>query len=99
MCAALNSSLSILRGFDAAARLGSFAKAAAEMLLTESAISHQIRALEGALGRPLFRRVGRSVVLTDAGKEFGRTVHRALRDLDDGAMRLGEAVAGRPAIS
>ena len=88
MANALNSSLSTLRGFEAAARSGSFAQAAEELHLTHSAISHQIRSLERELGQPLFRRVARSVVLTDAGKDFAQTVRRALRTLDDGVGRL-----------
>jgi len=88
MPATLTSSLSALRGFEAAARLGSFAGAAEELHLTHSAISHQIRALERELGQPLFRRVARSVVLTDAGEDFARTVIRVLRTLDDGVGRL-----------
>jgi DNA-binding transcriptional LysR family regulator len=86
--ATLSSSLSTLRGFEAAARLGSFAEAAQELHLTHSAISHQIRALERELGQPLFRRVARSVVLTDAGKDFAQTVRRVLRTLEDGVARL-----------
>ncbi len=88
MPAALNSSLSTLRGFEAAARLGSFARAADELRLTQSAISHQVRSLEHELGQPLFRRVARTVVLTDAGTDFAQTVTRALRSLDDGVARL-----------
>lgn len=94
----LNSSLSTLRGFDAAARLGSFAKAASALFLTESAISHQIRSLEGELGQPLFRRVARSVVLTDAGKDFAQTVHRVLRSLDDGVKRLSPYLKPRSVV-
>jgi LysR family glycine cleavage system transcriptional activator len=94
----LNSSLSVLRGFDAAARLGSFAKAAAALFLTESAISHQVRSLESELGQPLFRRVGRSVVLTDAGKDFCKTVNRTLRSLDEGVMRLSPYLKPRSVV-
>jgi LysR family glycine cleavage system transcriptional activator len=94
----LNSSLSVLRGFDAAARLGSFAKAAAALFLTESAISHQIRSLERELGQPLFRRVGRSVVLTDAGKDFGKTVNRTLHSFDEGVMRLSPYLKPRSVV-
>jgi LysR family glycine cleavage system transcriptional activator len=77
-----------LRGFEAAARLASFALAADELHLSHSAVSHQIKLLEGELGQPLFRRVGRSVVLTDAGKDFARTVRDILRRLEDGVVRL-----------
>jgi LysR family glycine cleavage system transcriptional activator len=80
--------LSTLRGFEAAARLASFALAANELHLSHSAISHQIKQLEEELGQPLFRRVGRSVVLTDAGKDFSRTVRDILQRLEDGVARL-----------
>jgi LysR family glycine cleavage system transcriptional activator len=80
--------LSTLRGFEAAARLASFALAADELHLSHSAVSHQIKLLEQELGQPLFRRVGRSVVLTDAGRDFARTVREMLRRLEDGVVRL-----------
>jgi LysR family transcriptional regulator, glycine cleavage system transcriptional activator len=80
--------LSTLRGFEAAARLASFALAADELHLSHSAVSHQIKLLEQELGQPLFRRVGRSVVLTDAGQDFARTVREMLRRLEDGVARL-----------
>jgi LysR family transcriptional regulator, glycine cleavage system transcriptional activator len=80
--------LSTLRGFEAAARLASFALAANELHLSHSAVSHQIKLLEEELGQPLFRRVGRSVVLTDAGKDFARTVRDILHRLEDGVARL-----------
>jgi len=56
-----------LRAFDAAARHLSFNKAAAELGVTPSAISHQIRLLERYCGRALFRRRPRPLSLTDAG--------------------------------
>lgn len=80
--------LSTLRGFEAAARLASFALAAKELHLSHSAVSHQIKLLEAELGQPLFRRVGRSVVLTDAGTDFARSVRDILQRLEDGVARL-----------
>jgi LysR family transcriptional regulator, glycine cleavage system transcriptional activator len=80
--------LSTLRGFEAAARLASFALAANELHLSHSAVSHQIKLLEAELGQPLFRRVGRSVVLTDAGKDFARSVRDILQRIEDGVARL-----------
>ena len=56
-----------LRAFDAAARHLSFKKAAAELGVTPTAISHQIRLLERYCGRALFRRRPRPLSLTDAG--------------------------------
>lgn len=56
-----------LRAFDAAARHLSFKKAAAELGVTPTAISHQIRLLEQYCGRALFRRRPRPLSLTEAG--------------------------------
>lgn len=59
--------LSALRAFEAAARLGSFKAAAAELSVTPTAVSHQIRALEAQTGLILFHRQVRKVSLTDMG--------------------------------
>jgi LysR family transcriptional regulator, glycine cleavage system transcriptional activator len=59
--------LTELRAFEAAARLGSFRRAASELHVTPTAISHQIRLFEQAMGMPLFRRRPRPLTLTDAG--------------------------------
>ncbi len=61
-------SLKLLTGFEAAARLGSFSRAAEELYLSQSAISHQIHELETQIGQPLFHRIGRGVELTVAGE-------------------------------
>lgn len=57
-----------LRYFWTAAKEGSLARAAAKMHVSQPSISEQIRELEGALGEKLFRREGRSNVLTDTGQ-------------------------------
>ena len=80
--------LQFLHGFEAAARLGSFSLAAAELGLSQSAVSHQIRLLEDRIGQPLFRRVGRTVLLTDAGRDYQRSVRRSLDLLEEGYKRL-----------
>lgn len=59
-----------LRAFEAAARLGSFARASEELHLTPSAVSHQIRALERWFGRALFRRANRQATLTADGQRL-----------------------------
>lgn len=82
--------LGTLRGFEAAARLGSFHKAAEELHLTQSAISQQIRSLEAYLEQPLFFRSGRSVSLTDAGHDFLSTTQSLLQQLAVGVRRLGQ---------
>ncbi|MDR6293928.1 MULTISPECIES: LysR substrate-binding domain-containing protein [Inquilinus] len=90
-----------LRTFDLAARHESFARAAQALHLTDSAVSHQMRRLEAAVGFALFERRGRRVVLTNAGREFHRTVHDSLETMAAAAAELasraGEA-AGPLAI-
>jgi LysR family transcriptional regulator, glycine cleavage system transcriptional activator len=80
--------LQFLQGFEAASRLGSFSKAAEELGLSQSAVSHEMRLLEERVGQPLFLRVGRSVQLTDAGRLYQRSVRQALDDLDAAQQRL-----------
>lgn len=62
--------LTELRAFEAAARHLSFKLAAAELGVTPTAISHQIRLLEQHCGRPLFRRRPRPLALTWAGEQL-----------------------------
>lgn len=81
-------SLGALAGFEAAARLGSFSKAAAELNMTQSAVSHQVKSLEAQLGLALFRRVHRRVELTDAGRDLHRTATDALETTRRGVRRL-----------
>ena len=67
-------SFATLRSFESAARHESFTLAADELHLTQSAISRQVKELELSMGVNLFRRVGRHVVLTNAGKKFADDV-------------------------
>lgn len=60
--------LAWLRSFDAAARHGSFTKAAAELCITQGAVSQQVKQLEDWLRRPLFLRTPRALVPTPEGK-------------------------------
>lgn len=64
--------------FEAAARLESFLRAADELRLTPSAVSHQIRSLEQSLGVLLFHRVNRAVMLTDVGRKYADEISEAL---------------------
>lgn len=77
-------SLKLLTGFEAAARLGSFSRAAEELYLSQSAISHQIHELETQIGQPLFHRVGRGVELTVAGEVLWRSVRLSMETLRNG---------------
>ena len=80
--------LQYLLGFEAAARLGSFSRAAEELGLSQSAISHEMRLLEQRIGQPLFIRHGRSIRLTDCGRDYHRTVSQCLDQLEAGFRRL-----------
>lgn len=82
--------LNALRGFEAAARLGSFHKAAEALNLTQSAISQQVCSLETYLEQPLFHRSGRSVSLTDAGHDLLSTTQSLLQHLAVGIRRLDQ---------
>lgn len=78
-------SLNALRAFEAAARHLNLTRAAEELCVTQAAVSHQVKALEDQLGRMLFRRTARGLLLTDEGallapvvaEAFGR-IERAL---------------------
>lgn len=82
-------SLSTLRAFEAAARHGSFKRAAMELAVTPTAISHQIRQLEEQTGLRLFNREVRKVVLTEAGAQ----VYPVLRDGFDAFQAVFETLA------
>jgi LysR family glycine cleavage system transcriptional activator len=86
--------LSFLPTFEAAGRLGSFAAAAAELHLTPSAISQQIRALEDAIGVPLFERSGRTAMLTRAGESYLLEVRQSLGELAASTSRLQRRTEG-----
>ncbi len=73
--------LNSLRAFESAARLLSFTKAADELSVTQSAVSHQVKGLEDWAGLPLFRRDGRAVALTEAAQKFLPAVTQALDQL------------------
>ena len=81
-------SLDLLRGFEAAARQLSFTKAAAELFLTQSAVSRQVQALEEQLGTALFERHHRQIRLTAAGQKLFRATGEAMRLLTDVATEI-----------
>jgi len=90
-------SLRQLRAFAAVARHHSFVRAAAELHLTPSAISLQIKELEQAVGLSLFGRSGRAAALTRAGELLLVDVSRALlalKDAEDTLSRLRGAETG-----
>jgi DNA-binding transcriptional LysR family regulator len=81
-------SLDLLRGFEAAARHMSFTRAAAELHVTQSAVSRQIRTLEESIGVPLFRRLNRALLLTEEGQALARAAGIALGGIEQALTRL-----------
>jgi len=81
-------SLNALRAFEAAARLGSVSQAAAELHVTHGAVSRHVRALEEALGRPLFVRDGRGLALTTDGHRLRESAGEAFGMLQAGWTAL-----------
>lgn len=80
--------LNTLHAFHVAARLSNLSRAGEELHVTHAAISNQIKRLETWLGRKLFQRSGRGIVLTPAGVELQRTVDSALADISAASQRL-----------
>ena len=76
-----------LLAFSALARRGSFTLAAKDLFLTQSAVSHAIKSLEDDVGCRLLDRVGRRVLLTQAGEQFLRHTEKILREME--AARTG----------
>ena len=86
--------LDLLRGFESAARHLSFTRAAAELFLTQSAVSRQVQSLEEFLGVPLFERRHKALMLTEAGQAYYRVVAPALDQLREATRKLREARGG-----
>src|SRR5579863_10057445 len=81
-------SLNGLRAFEAAARHLSFTQAAAELNVTQAAISHQIRRLEEQLGLRLFERRNRALALTREAQDYLPAIRAAFEDLRRATARL-----------
>lgn len=91
-------SLSALRSFEAAARHESAKQAAQELSVTATAISHQIRGLEDALGVSLFIRRPRQLVLTPQGRELQEVLATAFDSIGSAVERL-KAVPARKGVT
>lgn len=92
--------LNALRAFEAAARRLSFTKAAEELNVTPGAISQHIRQLEDYAGTPLFKRTGRSVLLTDAAQAALPMVRDAFDQIAEaGRIMQAPARKGRVMVS
>ena len=91
-------SLRAIAAFESAARHESFAKAAEELNLTQSAISHSIRGLEARLGARLFLRRGRNVVLSDEGRSLAERLRVSLMLLAQALEGVSPAEAGESLV-
>lgn len=80
--------LKALPVFEAVARLNSFSLAAEELAVSQSAVSHQIKQLETYLGEQLFWRSGRTLSLTDEGRQYLDAISSALLQVERASEQL-----------
>jgi LysR family transcriptional regulator, glycine cleavage system transcriptional activator len=93
-------SLNALLVFETAARHQSFTRAAAELGVTQTAVSHQVKALEGELGVVLFRRSPRRLVLTGDGQAWAAELQRIFYRLREVNTKLRSAASSeRPLVA
>lgn len=81
-------SMNALRAFEAAARHLNFSRAADELFVTQGAISRQIKLLEESLGVPLFKRLPRTIELTEYGREYLPVMRDAFDRIEQATLRL-----------
>jgi LysR family glycine cleavage system transcriptional activator len=81
-------SLNGLRAFETSARQESFARAAAELGVTQGAVSHQVKTLEAQLGVALFHRQAQGVSLTEAGRFYLPFLTRAFEGIATATQEL-----------
>jgi LysR family transcriptional regulator, hydrogen peroxide-inducible genes activator len=90
-----------LRYFVAVADEGNFSRAAAKVRVAQPSLSQQIRKLEAEIGQPLFDRLPRSVVLTEAGRcfiEYARQILASIGDARRCVDELKGEIAGKVAV-
>jgi DNA-binding transcriptional LysR family regulator len=98
----VNVSLRQLRVFEAVARQLSYTRAAEELHLTQPAVSMQVRQLEDQVGLPLFEKLGKSIALTDAGRElchYSRGINRSLQEMEEVLESLKGLSRGRLSVA
>jgi len=98
----MNVSLRQLQVFETVARLLSYTRAAAELHLTQPAVSMQVRQLEEEVGLPLFEKLGKQISLTEAGHElfhYSRTIDRSLQEMEEVVESLKGVSRGRLSIA
>lgn len=80
--------LNALKAFESAARHLSFTKAADELFVTQAAVSHQIKSLEGYLSTKLFHRKNRSLLLTEEGQAYFQDLRDIFSQMQEATDRL-----------
>ncbi|WP_171182030.1 LysR family transcriptional regulator [Ruegeria sp. HKCCD8929] len=93
-----DTSLGEIIAFVTVARLGSFALAADELLVTQSALSKRIKKLEDSIGAPLLDRTTRSVAVSTLGREFLPKAKRIIEDYNRSLNDMSELVKVRKGI-
>ncbi|MBQ0832614.1 LysR family transcriptional regulator [Marinobacter sp.] len=91
--------LKALPVFEAVARLNSFSLAAQELSVSQSAVSHQIKQLETYLGEKLFWRSGRTLALTDEGRQYLDVISTSLLQIERASEQLLGHEGGRLRLS
>src|SRR5262249_19767059 len=91
-------SLDALRVFEASARHASFTKAAKELHITQTAVSHRIRNLETDLGIVLFRRLTRRLELTAEGERLAHGIREGLERIQLAILDLDDQVTAGPLV-
>ncbi|MGF7008476.1 LysR substrate-binding domain-containing protein [Aminobacter sp. BE322] len=91
--------LTAIRVFEAAARHASFTKAAAELGMTQAAVSYQIKLLEERVGAPLFLRRPRQVALTEVGRRLAPAASEAFAILGEAYAAARGGSAGTLCVS
>ena len=86
----IQATLHQLKVFETVARKGSFTRAAEELLITQPTVSSQVKQLTKAIDLPLFEQIGKSLYLTDAGKELLVTCQDIFEKLDNFEMKVAD---------
>jgi LysR family glycine cleavage system transcriptional activator len=89
-------SLTSLRAFEAAARLGGFSAAARELNVTHAAVAQQVRGLEAALGATLLERSGRGLALTSDGERLAAALTASFEGIAAAVEEVRAGEDGRP---
>ncbi|MGF1540367.1 MAG: LysR substrate-binding domain-containing protein [Pleurocapsa sp.] len=86
----IQATLHQLKVFETVARHGSFTRAAEELFITQPTVSSQVKQLTKAVGLPLFEQIGKSLYLTDAGKDLLITCQDVFERLENFEMKIAD---------